>query len=93
MNKIYNWQPVAYTYDQVGIMMIIMMTSLTPSIRQIVNHTTMPTKLKLDIARIWDEKCAPRGYTRYLDIQQHYLYKISTHTQYLHLHYLHTNTM
>jgi len=45
MNKIYNWQPVAYTYDQ------------------IVNHTTMPTKLKLDIARIWDEKCAPRGYT------------------------------
>ena len=81
MNKIYNWQPVAYTYDQVGIMMIIMMTLLTPSIRQIVNHTTMPTKLKLDIARIWDEKCAPRGYTRYLDIQQyrHYLYKISTH--------------
>ena len=46
--------------------MIIMMTLLTPSIRQIVNHTTMPTKLKLDIARIWDEKCAPRGYTRYL---------------------------
>ena len=47
-----------------GIMMIIRMTLLTPSIRQIVNHTTMPTKLKLDIARIWDEKCAPRGYTR-----------------------------
>ena len=45
-------------------MMIIRMTLLTPSIRQIVNHTTMPTKLKLDIARIWDEKCAPRGYTR-----------------------------
>ena len=29
---------------------------------QIVNHTTMPSKLKLDIAKIWEENCAPRGY-------------------------------
>jgi len=44
MNKIYDWQPVPYTYDQ------------------ILNHTVMPSKLKLDIKKIWDEKCAPRGF-------------------------------
>lgn len=29
---------------------------------QIVNHTTMPSKLKLDIAQIWEDNCVPRGY-------------------------------
>lgn len=29
---------------------------------QIVNHTSMPSKLKLDIAQIWEENCVPRGY-------------------------------
>ena len=45
MNKIYRWEPVPYTYDQ------------------ILNHTSMPSKLKLDITKIWNEECATRGYT------------------------------
>ena len=45
MNKIYDWTPVPFTYDQ------------------ILNHTTMPSKLKMDIAKIWEEKCVPKGYT------------------------------
>ena len=45
MNKIYDWNVIPYTYDQ------------------IVNHTTMPSKLKLDIAKIWGDECRPRGYT------------------------------
>ena len=45
MNKIYDWNVIPYTYDQ------------------IVNHTTMPSKVKLDIAKIWGDECQPRGYT------------------------------
>ena len=45
MNRIYDWNPDPYSYDEIK------------------NHTYMPKKLVKDITNIWEDKCAPRGYT------------------------------